>query len=155
MTIDKNNFYIALWGLFLCVILFLTGCGKESQEIVACKAETGETIQAVLDTKDDFHMKYTSGVLMVYQKKKLMMQIAFLDDKQRQAQVDHMREGNMSRVLKEDGKRISYERTDAQGLVNYFIFPVGEKTYAYGATYLPEEAAESVLQRMKWQAVKK
>ena len=59
-----------------------------------------------------------------------------------------MRDGNMSRVLKEEGERISYERTDAQGLVNYFIFPVGEKTYAYCATYLPEKTAEDVLGRM-------
>ena len=152
---SSRNVYISVVGLFLCALLLLTGCGKESPETAECKVETGETIQAVLDTKDDFHMKYTSGVLMVYQKKKLMMQIAFLDDKQRQAQVDHMREGNMSRVLKEEGKRISYERTDAQGLVNYFIFPVGEKTYAYGATYLPEETAESVLQRLTLQAVRK
>ena len=147
MTIGRNV-YISVVGLFLCALLLLTGCGKETPETAECKAETGETIQAVLDTKDDFHMKYTSGVLMVYQKKKLMMQIAFLNEEQRQAQVDHMRDGNMSRVLKEEGKRISYEKTDAQGLVNYFIFPVGETTYAYCATYLPEKTAESVLQRL-------
>ena len=154
MTIYKNHITIYLIGLLCCVVFLLTGCSPE-QKNIDIKADTGETIQATLALQDNFDMKESSGVLMVYQKKKLMMQIAFLDDKQRQAQVDHMREGNMSRVLKEEGKRISYERTDAQGLVNYFIFPVGEKTYAYGATYLPEEAAESVLQRMKWQAVKK
>ena len=66
MTIGRNA-YISVVGLFLCALLLLTGCGKESPETAECKAETGETIQAVLDTKDDFHMQYTYGVLMVYQ----------------------------------------------------------------------------------------
>lgn len=152
MTITNRQTWF--WVILLSVVLFLSGCGKETKTL-DLKPETGETLQATLDLGEDFDMKYTSGVLMVYQKKKLMMQVAFLNEEQRKAQVDHMRQGNMSRVLKEDGKSISYEMTNAQGLVNYYIFPVGHETYAYGATYLPPEAADKVWQRLHFGGDKK
>ena len=79
---------------------------------------------------------------MVYQKKKVMLQVAFINEEQRKSHIDHMRNSNMTEVLQEEGQSISYKKASAQGLVNYFIFPVGEKTYAYAATYLPEEAAK-------------
>lgn len=152
MTITNKQTWFWVW--ILSVVLLLSGCGKEAKT-VDLKPETGEAVQATLDTGDDFDMEYTSGVLMVYQKKKVMMQVAFLNEEQRQGQLDRMRTGNMSRVLKEDGKSISYEMASAQGLVNYYIFPVGEKTYAYGATYLPPEAADKVWQRLHFGGEKK
>lgn len=152
MTITNRQAW--LWALVFSVVLLLTGCGKEMKTL-DLKPDTGETVQATLDMGEDFDMKYVSGVLMVYQKKKLMLQVAFLDEAQRQAQLDHMREGNMSRVLKEEGQSISYEMTNAQGLVNYYIFPVGNQTYAYGATYLPPEAADKVWQRLHFGGEKK
>lgn len=143
-----------LWMVVVSVMLLLSGCGKGTKTL-DLKPETGEAVQATLDTGDDFDMEYTSGVLMVYQKKKVMMQVAFLNEEQRQGQLARMRNGNMSRVLKEEGKSISYEMASAQGLVNYYIFPVGEKTYAYGATYLPPEGADKVWERLHFGGEKK
>ncbi len=148
MTIYKNKTSLFLMSLFLGIALFLSGCGKETKNI-DCTPDTGEKVEATLQLGDDFDMKYTSGVLMVYQKQKLMMQIAFIDEDQRQKHLDRVKNTNMSQVWQEEGKTISYQMASNQGLVNYFIFPVGEKTYAYAATYLPKDAAEGVMKRVE------
>ena len=150
MSLINKEKSLYVMGLILAILLILSGCGKDRKEINV-KADTGETVQATLQLGDDFDMNESSGVLMVYQKKKVMLQVAFINEEQRKTHIDHMRNSNMTEVLQEEGKSISYKKASAQGLVNYFIFPVGEKTYAYEATYLPEEAAKSVLNRLEFQ----
>ena len=42
----------------------------------------------------------------------------------------------------------SYSKGGPDGMVNYYMYPVGKKTWLYAATHLPPEAAEKVLSRI-------
>lgn len=140
---------------FLAVfILLLTGCGKEENpNSITIPASTGEKIEVTLDTSDDFHMEKPNEVLLVYQKKKVMLRLAFISKeeeiKQRSAIITMPFE-----IYEERDDYISYAAAGSQGMVTYYMYPVGEKTWLYAGTHLPKEAADKVLSRLHFKEVK-
>ena len=130
----------------------LAGCGLTDEKITM-KPETGDEIQVTLDGGDDFSMKETSGIILVYQKKKVMMRCAFISKEQEQAQRASIITMPFE-IHREDDHYISYSMAGPDGMVNYYMYPVGEKTWLFAATHLPPEAADKVLSRIHFKDVK-
>ena len=57
-------------------------------------------------------------------------------------------------IHREDDHYISYSVAGPDGMVNYYMYPVGEKTWLFAATHLPPEAADKVLSRIHFKDVK-
>lgn len=146
-----NHLKLKAAALLLSATL-LAGCGLTDEKITM-KPETGDEIQVTLDDGDDFSMKETSGIILVYQKKKVMMRCAFISKEQEQAQRASII--NMPfEIHKEEDNYISYSMAGPDGMVNYYMYPVGEKTWLFAATHLPPEAADKVLSRIHFKDVK-
>ena len=95
----------------------LAGCGLTDEKITM-KPETGENIQVTLDRGDDFSMEESSGVLVVYQKKKIMMRCAFISREQEQAQRASIITMPFE-IHREEENYISYSKAGHDGMVNY------------------------------------
>ena len=130
----------------------LAGCGLTDEKITM-KPETGDEIQVTLDGGDDFSMKETSGIILVYQKKKVMMRCAFISKDQEQAQRASIITMPFE-IHKQEKDYISYSMAGPEGMVNYYMYPVGKKTWLFAATHLPPEAAEKVLSRIHFREAK-
>lgn len=146
-----NHLKLKAAALLLSATL-LAGCGL-TDEKVTMKPETGDEIQVTLDGGDDFSMKETSGIILVYQKKKVMMRCAFISKEQEQAQRASIITMPFE-IHKEEDNYISYSMAGPDGMVNYYMYPVGEKTWLFAATHLPPEAADKVLSRIHFKDVK-
>lgn len=146
-----NHLKLKAAALLLSATL-LAGCGLTDEKITM-KPETGEEIQVTLDGGDDFSMKETSGTILVYQKKKVMMRCAFISKDQEQAQRASIITMPFE-IHREDDHYISYSMAGPDGMVNYYMYPVGEKTWLFAATHLPPEAADKVLSRIHFKDVK-
>lgn len=146
-----NHLKLKAAALLLSATL-LAGCGLTDEKITM-KPETGDEIQATLDGGDDFSMKETSGIILVYQKKKVMMRCAFISKDQEQAQRASIITMPFE-IHKEEDNYISYSMAGPDGMVNYYMYPVGEKTWLFAATHLPPEAADKVLSRIHFKDVK-
>jgi hypothetical protein len=139
-------------AVLLLSATLLAGCGLTDEKITM-KPETGDEIQVTLDGGDDFSMKETSGIILVYQKKKVMMRCAFISKDQEQAQRASIITMPFE-IHREDENYISYSMAGPDGMVNYYMYPVGEKTWLFAATHLPPEAADKVLSRIHFKDVK-
>ncbi|WP_303052642.1 hypothetical protein [uncultured Dialister sp.] len=146
-----NHLKLKAAALLLSATL-LAGCGLTDEKITM-KPETGDEIQVTLDGGDDFSMKETSGIILVYQKKKVMMRCAFISKEQEQAQRASIITMPFE-IHREDDNYISYSMAGPDGMVNYYMYPVGEKTWLFAATHLPPEAADKVLSRIHFKDVK-
>ena len=146
-----NHLKLKAAALLLSATL-LAGCGLTDEKITM-KPETGDEIQVTLDGGDDFSMKETAGTIMVYQKKKVMMRCAFISREQEQAQRASIITMPFE-IHKEEDNYISYSIAGPDGMVNYYMYPVGEKTWLFAATHLPPEAADKVLSRIQFKDVK-
>ena len=146
-----NHLKLKAAALLLSATL-LTGCGLTDEKITM-KPETGDEIQVTLDGGDDFSMEETAGTIMVYQKKKVMMRCAFISKEQEQAQRASIITMPFE-IHREDDHYISYSMAGPDGMVNYYMYPVGEKTWLFAATHLPPEAADKVLSRIHFKDVK-
>ena len=146
-----NHLKLKAAALLLSATL-LAGCGLTDAKITM-KPETGDEIQVTLDGGDDFSMKETSGIILVYQKKKVMMRCAFISKDQEQAQRASIITMPFE-IHKEEDNYISYSMAGPDGMVNYYMYPVGEKTWLFAATHLPPEAADKVLSRIHFKDVK-
>lgn len=146
-----NHLKLKAAALLLSATL-LAGCGLTDEKITM-KPETGDEIQVTLDGDDDFSMKETSGTILVYQKKKVMMRCAFISKDQEQAQRASIITMPFE-IHREDENYISYSMAGPDGMVNYYMYPVGEKTWLFAATHLPPEAADKVLSRIHFKDVK-
>lgn len=146
-----NHLKLKAAALLLSATL-LAGCGLTDEKITM-KPETGDEIQVTLDGGDDFSMKETSGIILVYQKKKVMMRCAFISKDQEQAQRASIITMPFE-IHREDENYISYSMAGPDGMVNYYMYPVGEKTWLFAATHLPPEAADKVLSRIHFKDVK-
>lgn len=146
-----NHLKLKAAALLLSATL-LAGCGL-TDERITMKPETGDEIQVTLDGGDDFSMKETSGIILVYQKKKVMMRCAFISKDQEQAQRASIITMPFE-IHKEEDNYISYSMAGPDGMVNYYMYPVGEKTWLFAATHLPPEAADKVLSRIHFKDVK-
>ena len=146
-----NHLKLRAAALLLSATL-LAGCGLTDEKITM-KPETGDEIQITLDGGDDFSMKETSGIILVYQKKKVMMRCAFISKEQEQAQRASIITMPFE-IHKEEDNYISYSMAGPDGMVNYYMYPVGEKTWLFAATHLPPEAADKVLSRIHFKDVK-
>nr|WP_302708283.1 hypothetical protein [uncultured Dialister sp.] len=146
-----NHLKLKAAALLLSATL-LAGCGLTDEKITM-KPETGDEIQVTLDGGDDFSMKETSGIILVYQKKKVMMRCAFISKDQEQAQRASIITMPFE-IHKEEDNYISYSMAGPDGMVNYYMYPVGEKTWLFAATHLPPEAADKVLSRIHFKDVK-
>lgn len=146
-----NHLKLKAAALLLSATL-LAGCGLDDEKITM-KPETGDEIQVTLDGGDDFSMKETSGIILVYQKKKVMMRCAFISKEQEQAQRASIITMPFE-IHKEEDNYISYSMAGPDGMVNYYMYPVGEKTWLFAATHLPPEAADKVLSRIHFKDVK-
>ena len=146
-----NHLKLKAAALLLSATL-LAGCGLTDEKITM-KPETGDEIQVTLDGGDDFSMKETSGIILVYQKKKVMMRCAFISREQEQAQRASIITMPFE-IHKEEDNYISYSMAGPDGMVNYYMYPVGEKTWLFAATHLPPEAADKVLSRIHFKDVK-
>lgn len=146
-----NHLKLKAAALLLSATL-LAGCGLTDEKITM-KPETGDEIQVTLDGGDDFSMKETAGTIMVYQKKKVMMRCAFISKEQEQAQRASIITMPFE-IHREDDHYISYSMAGPDGMVNYYMYPVGEKTWLFAATHLPPEAADKVLSRIHFKDVK-
>lgn len=146
-----NHLKLKAAALLLSATL-LAGCGLTDEKITM-KPETGDEIQVTLDGGDDFSMKETSGIILVYQKKKVMMRCAFISKDQEQAQRASIITMPFE-IHREDDHYISYSMAGPDGMVNYYMYPVGEKTWLFAATHLPPEAADNVLSRIHFKDVK-
>lgn len=146
-----NHLKLKAAALLLSAAL-LAGCGLTDEKITM-KPETGDEIQVTLDGGDDFSMKETSGIILVYQKKKVMMRCAFISKDQEQAQRASIITMPFE-IHREDDHYISYSMAGPDGMVNYYMYPVGEKTWLFAATHLPPEAADKVLSRIHFKDVK-
>ena len=146
-----NHLKLKAAALLLSATL-LAGCGLTDEKITM-KPETGDEIQVTLDGGDDFSMKETSGTILVYQKKKVMMRCAFISKDQEQAQRASIITMPFE-IHREDDHYISYSMAGPDGMVNYYMYPVGEKTWLFAATHLPPEAADKVLSRIHFKDVK-
>ena len=139
---------ILLFSLF-AVVLGLSACGSEKKTL-SITPDTGENISVTLDGGDDFHMDYVSGVLLVYQKKKVMMRFAFITKDMAQAQKKSI-ESVPSEMHRDEDSFIYFSKAGPEGMVDYYLFPVGDSTWAYGDTHLPPEAAEKVMGRLHFE----
>lgn len=146
-----NHLKLKAAALLLSATL-LVGCGLTDEKITM-KPETGDEIQVTLDGGDDFSMKETSGIILVYQKKKVMMRCAFISKEQEQAQRASIITMPFE-IHREDENYISYSMAGPDGMVNYYMYPVGENTWLFAATHLPPEAADKVLSRIHFKDVK-
>lgn len=146
-----NHLKLKAAALLLSATL-LAGCGLTDEKITM-KPETGDEIQVTLDGGDDFSMKETSGIILVYQKRKVMMRCAFISKEQEQAQRASIITMPFE-IHREDDNYISYSMAGPDGMVNYYMYPVGEKTWLFAATHLPPEAADKVLSRIHFKDVK-
>ncbi len=146
-----NHLKLKAAALLLSATL-LAGCGLTDEKITM-KPETGDEIQVTLDGGDDFSMKETSGIILVYQKKKVMMRCAFISKEQEQAQRASIITMPFE-IHREEDNYISYSMAGPDGMVNYYMYPVGEKTWLFAATHLPPEAADKVLSRIHFKDVK-
>jgi len=146
-----NHLKLKAAALLLSATL-LAGCGLTDEKITM-KPETGDEIQVTLDGGDDFSMEETAGTIMVYQKKKVMMRCAFISKEQEQAQRASIITMPFE-IHREDDHYISYSMAGPDGMVNYYMYPVGEKTWLFAATHLPPEAADKVLSRIHFKDVK-
>lgn len=146
-----NHLKLKAAALLLSATL-LAGCGLTDEKITM-KPETGDEIQITLDGGDDFSMKETSGIILVYQKKKVMMRCAFISKEQEQAQRASIITMPFE-IHREDDNYISYSMAGPDGMVNYYMYPVGETTWLFAATHLPPEAADKVLSRIHFKDVK-
>lgn len=146
-----NHLKLKAAALLLSATL-LAGCGLTDEKITM-KPETGDEIQVTLDGGDDFSMKETSGIILVYQKRKVMMRCAFISKDQEQAQRASIITMPFE-IHREDDHYISYSMAGPDGMVNYYMYPVGEKTWLFAATHLPPEAADKVLSRIHFKNVK-
>lgn len=146
-----NHLKLKAAALLLSATL-LAGCGLTDEKITM-KPETGDEIQVTLDGGDDFSMKETAGTILVYQKKKVMMRCAFISKEQEQAQRASIITMPFE-IHREDDHYISYSMAGPDGMVNYYMYPVGEKTWLFAATHLPPEAADKVLSRIHFKDVK-
>lgn len=146
-----NHLKLQAAALLLSATL-LAGCGLTDEKITM-KPETGDEIQVTLDGGDDFSMEETAGTIMVYQKKKVMMRCAFISKEQEQAQRASIITMPFE-IHREDDNYISYSMAGPDGMVNYYMYPVGEKTWLFAATHLPPEAADKVLSRIHFKDVK-
>ena len=146
-----NHLKLKAAALLLSATL-LAGCGLIDEKITM-KPETGDEIQVTLDGGDDFSMKETSGIILVYQKKKVMMRCAFISKEQEQAQRASIITMPFE-IHREDDHYISYSMAGPDGMVNYYMYPVGEKTWLFAATHMPPEAADKVLSRIHFKDVK-
>lgn len=146
-----NHLKLKAAALLLSATL-LAGCGLTDEKITM-KPETGDEIQVTLDGGDDYSMKETSGIILVYQKKKVMMRCAFISKEQEQAQRASIITMPFE-IHREDDNYISYSMAGPDGMVNYYMYPVGEKTWLFAATHLPPEAADKVLSRIHFKDVK-
>lgn len=146
-----NHLKLKAAALLLSATL-LAGCGLTDEKITM-KPETGDEIQVTLNSGDDFSMKETSGIILVYQKKKVMMRCAFISKEQEQAQRASIITMPFE-IHREDDHYISYSMAGPDGMVNYYMYPVGEKTWLFAATHLPPEAADKVLSRIHFKDVK-
>lgn len=146
-----NHLKLKAAALLLSATL-LAGCGLTDEKITM-KPETGDEIQVTLDGGDDFSMRETSGIILVYQKKKVMMRCAFISKEQEQAQRASIITMPFE-IHREDDNYISYSMAGPDGMVNYYMYPVGEKTWLFAATHLPPEAADKVLSRIHFKDVK-
>lgn len=146
-----NHLKLKAAALLLSATL-LAGCGLTDEKITM-KQETGDEIQVTLDGGDDFSMEETAGTIMVYQKKKVMMRCAFISKDQEQAQRASIITMPFE-IHREDDHYISYSMAGPDGMVNYYMYPVGEKTWLFAATHLPPEAADKVLSRIHFKDVK-
>lgn len=146
-----NHLKLKAAALLLSATL-LAGCGLTDEKITM-KPETGDEIQVTLDGGDDFSIKETSGIILVYQKKKVMMRCAFISKDQEQAQRASIITMPFE-IHREDDNYISYSMAGPDGMVNYYMYPVGEKTWLFAATHLPPEAADKVLSRIHFKDVK-
>lgn len=146
-----NHLKLKAAALLLSATL-LAGCGLTDEKITM-KPETGDEIQVTLDGGDDFSMQETAGTIMVYQKKKVMMRCAFISKDQEQAQRASIITMPFE-IHREDDHYISYSMAGPDGMVNYYMYPVGEKTWLFAATHLPPEAADKVLSRIHFKDVK-
>lgn len=146
-----NHLKLKAAALLLSATL-LAGCGLTDEKITM-KPETGDEIQVTLDGGDDFSMKETSGIILVYQKKKVMMRCAFISKEQEQAQRASIITMPFE-IHKEEDNYISYSMAGPDGMVNYYMYPVGEKTWLFAATHLPPEVADKVLSRIHFKDVK-
>lgn len=146
-----NHLKLKAAALLLSATL-LAGCGLTDEKITM-KPETGDEIQVTLDGGDDFSMEETAGIILVYQKKKVMMRCAFISKDQEQAQRASIITMPFE-IHREDDHYISYSMAGPDGMVNYYMYPVGEKTWLFAATHLPPEAADKVLSRIHFKNVK-
>lgn len=146
-----NHLKLKAAALLLSATL-LAGCGLTDEKITM-KPETGDEIQVTLDGGDDFSMEETSGIILVYQKKKVMMRCAFISKEQEQAQRASIITMPFE-IHREDDNYISYSMAGPDGMVNYYMYPVREKTWLFAATHLPPEAADKVLSRIHFKDVK-
>lgn len=146
-----NHLKLKAAALLLSAAL-LAGCGLTDEKITM-KPETGDEIQVTLDRGDDFSMEETAGTILVYQKKKVMMRCAFISKDQEQAQRASIITMPFE-IHREDDHYISYSMAGPDGMVNYYMYPVGEKTWLFAATHLPPEAADKVLSRIHFKDVK-
>lgn len=146
-----NHLKLKAAALLLSATL-LAGCGLTDEKITM-KPETGDEIQVTLDGGDDFSMEEMAGTIMVYQKKKVMMRCAFISKEQEQAQRASIITMPFE-IHREDDHYISYSMAGPDGMVNYYMYPVGEKTWLFAATHLPPEAADKVLSRIHFKDVK-
>lgn len=146
-----NHLKLKAAALLLSAAL-LAGCGLTDEKITM-KPETGDEIQVTLDRGDDFSMEETAGTLLVYQKKKVMMRCAFISKEQEQAQRASIITMPFE-IHREDDHYISYSMAGPDGMVNYYMYPVGGKTWLFAATHLPPEAADKVLSRIHFKDVK-
>ena len=140
-----NHLKLKAASLLFSVVL-LAGCGLTDEKITM-KPETGENIQVSLDRGADFSLDASAGGLVEYQKKKVMMRCAFISREQEQAQRASIITMPFE-IHKEEENYISYSMAGPDGMVNYYMYPVGKKTWLYAATHLPPEAADKVLSRI-------
>ena len=65
-----------------------------------------------------------------------------------------MNEMGVADIYKQDGETFSYGMAGPQGLVNYYIEPIGNDTYLYAATYLPYDALTEAVSRLHFSVAK-
>lgn len=145
-----NSMKLKAAALALCLGL-LAGCGMD--ESLTMTPETGEAIEVTLDRGDDFSMEETAGTVLVYQKKKVMLRCVFISEEQEKAQRASIITMPFE-IHKQEKDYISYSMAGPEGMVNYYMYPVGKKTWLFAATHLPPEAAEKVLSRIHFREAK-
>ncbi len=146
MTITKK-----LLALPLAAMLLLSGCDSEPKTL-ALATEDGSLVKTTIDTKDDFDCENQGGVLTISQNKKVMLRLAIIDEEARAGHLARIENTNMAHIYSQSGRQITYNMTDARGLLNYRILPIADHLYVYGETYLPKEAADKVWSRLTFEA---